>query len=90
MRRRRSANAVQPPTNMTLSAPILLHKYGITTVDFVRDSGHWLYESCAMDCHTVITVMAHWYFNQPLIVIAAGDGDAVIKLEWKDKGWVKL
>ena len=90
MRRKRPANAVRPPTNVTLPAPVLLHKYGITTIDFVRDSGHWLYESCARDCHTVTTVAAHWYFNRPVVRITSGDGDALIKLEWNGEGWDKV
>lgn len=78
------------PTSMCVSAPALLHKYGITTIDFVRDSGHWLHESCAMDCHTVTTVMAHWYFNHPIVCISSGDDDVLIKLEWKNGEWNKI
>ena len=86
--KKREANA--PPKFICLPAPILLNKYRITDVCFTKDKGYVLYEICAVDCHTVTTITANWYFNRPVVRITSGDDDVVIKLEWDGTEWEKI
>ena len=86
---RRKAVSVTP-ASVLLPAPVLLSKYHIADIFFTKDNGFVLWESCAIDCHTVTTVTANWYFNRPVVRITSGDGDALIKLEWNGEGWDKV
>lgn len=88
MSRRKAVSAT--PVSVLLPAPVLLSKYHIDDIFFTKDKGYVLWESCAIDCHTVTTVTANWYFNHPVVRITSGDGDALIKLEWNGEGWDKV
>lgn len=74
-----------------LPAPKACLKWGFTHIHFTKDTGTIVREACAIDCKTVTLAIAHWYFNQPTVVIScgSGDNDTFYKYVWDGADWIK-